>query len=937
MDSDFKKWGKYIFSVIIIIIVTICVDPSAKAAETAATQTKQVVRVAFPNSPGFSEKHDDETRSGIVYEWLVEIAKYTGWEYEFVDENDINEAVSQMYSDKYDIMGGMMKLPETDAINDIWFYPEHPMGFNYSVLLYNKDDERIKSFDVSTLNNKTIGVYAGAKSKIKRLENILDFNNLKCELKYYYYDDEKRYENALQNEEVDLLLASDAYVVSDYNIALRFTSAPSYIAAKKSDALLCRQLNDAINKIYSVNPNFSEELFQKYFPVEYKNSTSLTKEELHFVKLSMPIKVAVVNNDNYPFYYLGDTEAKGIVPGLFKLLAEQTGLFFQYVEAASYDEAIELVKTGKADLFGAFISNNIAENLDDLITTRNYLSLNSILLRNKDISLTDADLTEAIVKGSTHLRDICHNEVLAYKNYSDCLHAVESGEADYTMMPTTVLEYLYMQDYYTNVIPIVDRPKIHLSIAMSKNADINLYTVLSKGIINLSEEQLNTVVSGSTLSAGAKKMSAKSLLYSNPVLSSIVISGFFVLVGIIFLMHAWFKMQNKVAYSKLKRAEELSKIRSEFLSRMSHEIRTPLNAIIGFVNLMKISKADFVDNQKNIAKIDSSAKFLLSLVNDILDMSKLENGKMLLDNKPFVVMNLIKQLENIFALMAEEKQLKLNFDCRLTHKNFIGDELRLKQVLTNLLSNAYKFTDNGGTIVVAVEESVGSGDDTAKLRFSVKDNGMGISKENQERIFSSFEQVMRKSRGNQQGTGLGLAISRNLVMLMNSNLLVESEVGKGSEFYFVVELPVYNNVLATEMENTAGETQHNLLSGKRVLLAEDNDLNAEIAVVLLQLQGIEVDRADDGQAAVDKFSNSSEGYYDLILMDLQMPGKNGLEATAEIRSMARIDAKGIPIIAMTANTLKEDRDSAFASGMNGFIPKPFDVEELYRSIEKFFR
>lgn len=394
-------------------------------------------------------------------------------------------------------------------------------------------------------------------------------------------------------------------------------------------------------------------------------------------------------------------------------------------------------------------------------------------------------------------------------------------------------------------------------------------------------------------------------------------------------------MQNKIAYTKLKRIEELSKVRSEFLSRMSHEIRTPLNAIIGLTNLMKLSGTINSSAQKNVAKIDSSAKFLLSLVNDVLDMSKIESAKMQIESKPLAMDNMLKQLQNIFQPMAESKNISLQFHCELIHKYFYGDELRLKQILTNLLSNAYKFTENGGMITVTVAEKV-TENDSSEVFFSVRDTGVGIPESDMERIFGSFEQVLSKSRNNQQGTGLGLTISKSLVQLMGGVLKVQSEVGAGSEFFFILTLPVYTGEITEELEDTTLPQEHDLLQGKSILLAEDNALNAEIAVALLEMQGVIVECVENGQQAVERFASQPLGAYDLILMDLQMPVKNGLEAAMEIRALDRADAQKIPIIAMTANTMQEDREKARGVGMNGFIPKPFDVEQLYKSVECFF-
>ncbi|MEG0758097.1 MAG: ATP-binding protein, partial [Raoultibacter sp.] len=257
----------------------------------------------------------------------------------------------------------------------------------------------------------------------------------------------------------------------------------------------------------------------------------------------------------------------------------------------------------------------------------------------------------------------------------------------------------------------------------------------------------------------------------------------------------------------------------------------------------------------------------------------------------------------------------------------VGDSIRIQQVLANLLSNAFKFTDAGGAVVLSIRE-VARRDSTVRLRFGVKDTGIGIAPDDLERVFESFEQAA-ENRTNVQGTGLGLAISANLVRMMGGALKVDSTLGKGSEFYFSINLPVSEECDTRTRADVAEAIKHVSLQGCHLLLAEDNDLNAEIAIALLEMEGMEVSRAVDGQQVVDLFVQSEPGSIDFILMDVKMPIKDGLEAATEIRDLDRTDAKTVPIIAITANTFQEDRDSAKAAGMNGFVPKPFDAEQLY--------
>ena len=918
------KWLKNSLKMLVMII-TILACVSASAAET---QAKQVVRVAFPESKGLCETYADGTRGGAVYEWLLEIAKYTNWEYEFV-EDDLMEAIRGISAGKYDLMGAILKIP---GFGENLYYPDYLIGFNNSLLIYNKDDYSIKSFDVKSIDGKTIGVFKNAAAKLKRLHNVLDFNNVACKFKYYSETDD--FEQALNKHEVDLLLVNDTYKnVSDYNVALRFDAEPCYIVAQKADPVICAQLNDAIKKIYEANPNFGETSFRKYFPVNYHNAANISQEELDFIKRSQPFKVAVIE-DNYPFYFREGKKSVGIVPDILSLISAQTGAKFEYVTAASYKDSIEMVKTGKADVLGYFANEDNAVGAEGIDITKNYMTLNSTVMRNKYAAFYDNRSVAAVINGSTASRNIKHGSVVYFDTYEECLKAVDEGKADYTRLPVAVLEHLYMRDYYTNITPVVDSPKVYLALGVNADRDTQLYSVLTKGLVNLTDEQTSKILSNNTLMSGKKEMSFRALVYSNPVTFSLIIIVFIILAATLVFMYFWFKMKNQVIYFKMKRVENLSKVRSEFLSRMSHEIRTPLNAIIGLANLMRLSGDGDPVTQKNISKIDSSAKFLLSIVNDILDMSKIENGKIQLESRPFSVENLLEQLRNIFQVMAEERNINLQFKGYFTHKNFVGDELRLKQILINLLSNAHKFTETKGEITVTVLESAVS-ENSSALRFSVCDTGIGIPEADLERIFGSFEQVFRKSRSNQQGTGLGLAISRNLVELMGGILSVRSEVAKGSEFFFTIELPVYQGQLEECLKNNEVAGKYHVLQGKNVLLAEDNDLNAEIAATMLEMQGVKVERVVNGQQAVDRFKETLPGTYDLILMDLQMPIKDGLEAAVEIRALERADARGIPIIAMTANTMQEDREKALSAGMNCFIPKPFDVEQLYQSIEKF--
>ena len=385
--------------------------------------------------------------------------------------------------------------------------------------------------------------------------------------------------------------------------------------------------------------------------------------------------------------------------------------------------------------------------------------------------------------------------------------------------------------------------------------------------------------------------------------------------------------QNRKLEIALQHEGAANRAKREFLFNMSHDIRTPMNAIIGFTSLA----ATHIDNREQVLdylkKISTSSQHLLSLINDVLDMSRIESGKMELEQNPFSLNVLLCDIESMLTAEAERRELTFRVEKNLQDDVFIGDTVRLRQVILNLLSNAFKFTPSGGTVWLRVTEPSFT-ETTGNVLVQVIDTGIGISEENQKRIFRSFEQVGPNAT-KCQGTGLGLAISRNIIKLMGGEILVKSELGKGSEFSFSISMLKGELHELPETKTNAKEIS---FTGVTILLAEDNDLNAEIAIELLQTQGAEVYRAENGKQALELFRDSPEGTFQVILMDIMMPEMNGLEAASSIRALKHPDAERIPIIAMTANTFKEDVESALNAGMTGFVSKPIDVAYLYQEL-----
>ena len=418
------------------------------------------------------------------------------------------------------------------------------------------------------------------------------------------------------------------------------------------------------------------------------------------------------------------------------------------------------------------------------------------------------------------------------------------------------------------------------------------------------------------------------------VMAGILFGGsIFVFLMLLFMRRTFDRIQeNEQLEVRLSAAEEASKAKTFFLSNMSHDIRTPLNAIIGYTTLANQENATYEEKSEYIDKIDMASRQLLDIVNDVLDMSRIESGKFSLEPTCVNLENCVQEACDLVRIQLEAKKIELSASCMVSHKWVQCDKVMLDRALMNLLCNAGKFTEENGSVSLQLTERTSDGE-TGSYEIRVKDTGIGMSSEFVERLFVPFERERTSTVSRIQGTGLGLAITKNIVDMMGGNITVQTEKGKGTEFTITVDFP-----LAEPEEEICSNVEDEIsFEGMRALLVEDNMVNMEIAQMLLDQAGFLIETAENGEIALEMTAASEHGYYDVILMDIQMPVMDGYMATQAIRSLPDAGLASIPIIAMTANAFQEDKKKAEEVGMNGHITKPLDIPSMKATLQQVLK
>ena len=904
--------------ILLCFILYITVLPLPVSAEEAKSKT---VRVGWYEGT-YNTTGADGQRRGYSYEYQQAVAAHTGWKYEYVEGNWA-ELMSMLKSGEIDLMGGMSYAEERSAS---MLFSELPMGEDKYYLYINPSDTDISASDLTTLNGKRIGVVPDTISARRFCEWEKSHGVDTQQVDITSTDDARQ---KMRNQEIDgfVLNESPQWERDIISPVLLIGSSYNYFAVSKKRPDLKKELDQAMQKIEKENPFYEEDLYKRYLsanPIE-----TLTDEEQNWLEQHGAVRIGYLKND--VGISLVDTESEkpvGIINDYISLVSGYLGeqaIEFQLTGFESQEKELQALKDNRIDMIFHMNQNPYEAEQNDIVLSNTVFEINVAVLTG--VKKFDENKENTVAVSRNNLLGkwyISFNypfwKIKEYDSSAEVEKAVHSGEADCFVVKAG------------QSLKTLANSKMH-SVFLTKPGDscfavtrenITLMNILNKTIQTLPASRLSSQFYVYENAPG--KVTLAEYIKDNLR----VVSIWFVSVVLIIV---WIIVYLLIQARKAKiQAEKANAAKSEFLFNMSHDIRTPMNALLGYSELIKRELTDpkLLDYQE---KMEQSGNLLLSIINNVLDMARIESGKVELDEDYVKIRDIYQGIYKIFQAEAEKKCIHLKMEYDVKHEHVICDETKNKEIFLNLISNAVKYTASGGAVTIRITELDCDRKDYVRIQTQVIDTGIGMSEEFLPSLFEAFARERNTTAAKVAGTGLGMPIIKKYVDMMGGTIKAESKLGEGSKFTVIMEYRIADKGYYEQDTDPSPDTEEtDRISGKYVLLAEDNDLNAEIAEFILEDMGLMVDRVEDGVQCVSRIEQKPAGTYDLILMDIQMPNMDGYRATEMIRGLSDKDKATIPIIAMTANAFEEDRKKALAKGMNGHIAKPVDAEKVEKTI-----
>lgn len=889
----------------------------APAFAADSDQQVKTVRVGWlVNNEGFQDGTPGERLSGWGYDYLQTLSYYTpGWQYEYVS-GTFTELMDMLEKGEIDLMPNISHSVEREQK---LLFSSNPEGTERYYIYARPDRDDLAKGDPQALQGLTIGCNPGVMQTFVGQQWLAN-EGVTCT--YKEVDTGGGLFEALSDGEVDAVIMNDTISSPDASPMFYVGSSDYYFAAPKSRPDLMNDINSAMAAINRTNPRYNDEVKSNY-SAQNSGSASLTNSERSWLKANNNTLTLGYLNNNLPFCNQdANGEMEGSLVSLVTTLRDKFGITVHTLAFSSNQQMTEALSKGNIDIaLPAFRDYWLAEQMGTVqsisMGTISLTAIHATSDLNKD--LRNICCTGFSIVNRNELETMFPNaNVTEYPSADDMLSALKDGRSSCIVVPNARLETI-RDSYDIRDYEIQELSRTAELSCLMQRGNPELLSIVNKGIINAGESL--SASNYSSTSYSAQESDAFRFIYRHRSSIVVIIVGV-LLTGIAVL--TWALQRARVEQNKALAANAA---KTAFLARMSHDIRTPLNGILGLIEIEELHEDDVDAARKNRAKARIAANHLLSLINDILEMGRIENGKLTLEHVSFNLEDLCNDAIVLCKLRASDRNITMQ-DQRahpLCNPHVMGSPTHVRQIIINLLDNSIKYNKDGGTVAFASQ--IKPIDDSQVLFcFSVSDTGIGMSPEFLKHIYEPFAQEGNDARSKFQGTGMGMPIVKSLIDMMGGTIEISSEVGVGSTFNVQIPLDIDKNPQAREGADEQAISCS--LAGMNVLLAEDNELNAEIAQALLESEGIVVTRAADGKEAVELYTSRPAGSFDAILMDIMMPGMDGYEATRAIRLSEKADAADIPIIALTANAFAEDAKAAHDAGMNAHLPKPLDFNKL---------
>ena len=918
------------------------------AGQEEVAQQKLIRMGSFEDT--FDYVDENGIRRGFGYELMQALAGYTGWKFEYV-KCDWSNCFDKLENGEIDVMGD---ISYTDERAQRMLFSEEPMGEEKYILYADLSHTDIETSDFKSMDGKRVGVLLGTEPEIM-LTEWENKNGIHTE--HVNVNNNEDVEKKLANHEIDCFVSLEESIWSEQGISSVTTvgKAGIYFAINKERSDIKAELDFAMLQLDQNSPFFKADLYKKYFTLDY--SQSLTGKEKSWLKEHGDIRIGFL--DNAPAVFSMDEETGKLTGTLAEYisyakdcLGNQT-LEFNMQAYDDYDEMLQALQKCEIDaIFYASRNPDFAEKKGYTLTNTAWTYSMMAVTDEKYFNENEVH-TVAVPKEKEALKQhIAFNypqwKLVDYDSFNDAEDMVIKENADCFIMGTSqVIKYDNNKDFKS--IPLTKTMEACFAV---RRGEGNLLSILNKTLKTMPSDMLTSALA--IYDSTADKVTFLDFIKDN-LLTVFVTTSLFALgiIGIILVLlrkarkaeaaakvaaKDTQKLNDKLEVA-LKKAEDASLSKTSFLHNMSHDIRTPMNAVLGYAQLMKdeLKGKGMPETLEHLEKLQQSGNLLLSIINNVLDMARIESGRMEIDESYTQIEYILQDLFEIFDDEAKKKNIAFNYKMNVEHDHVLIDITKIKEILVNILSNAIKYTPAGGSVMVNVDELPCDEPGYMIVRTSVSDTGIGMSQEYLTKIFDAFTREQNTTKSKIAGTGLGMSIVKKYVELLGGTINVESELGKGSTFSVTLKHRIVDESCYAKKHDEELGTGSEILNGRHILLAEDNDLNAEIAEAILERVGLKIERVEDGVQCVNKVAKMPVGTYDMILMDIQMPKMDGYKATQEIRHLPDKDKACIPIIAMTASAFEEDKREAIAAGMNGHIAKPIDVNELIAILVKNIR